>query len=87
MILVNKIFLNLKKESEQKTLNLLTLKHRLKEHGKVKKVQSVNTQEVSQTKNNKIMLSSKCAVCNGKMLRFINKRSTDYLANSESEFP
>lgn len=87
MILVNKIFLNLKKESEQKTLNLLTLKHRLKEHGKVKKIQSVNTQEVSQTKNNKIMLSSKCAVCNGKMLRFINKRPTDYLANSESEFP
>lgn len=61
MILVNKIFLNLKKESEQKTLNLLTLKHRLKEYGKVKKIQSVNTQEVSQTKNNKIMLSSKCA--------------------------
>ena len=61
MILVNKIFLNLKKESEQKTLNLLTLKHRLKEYGKVKKIKSVNTQEVSQTKNNKIMLSSKCA--------------------------
>lgn len=61
MILVNKIFLNLKKESEQKTLNLSTLKHRLKEYGKVKKIQSVNTQEVSQTKNNKIMLSSKCA--------------------------
>ena len=81
-------FLKFKERIRAKDTELVdTETDRLKEHGKVKKIESVNTKEVSQTKNNKIMLSSKCTVCNGKMLRFINKRPTDYLANSESEFP